>query len=203
MATLLHTSDWHVGKGLGNVDRLADHRAALEAIVAAAREHRPDVILHTGDVFDGPRPGHEHVQLAVSALRELAALAPTVVLAGNHDSQALFGVFTTLLGDDAALRFIGKGRKPAEGGIVQIETAGGERVRIAPAAVRAREPASRLVRRPGALHGRLRRAFTADLRATGRGLGRRDTIRPATCSCSPRTCTSAARLRRAASARCT
>jgi exonuclease SbcD len=132
MATLLHTSDWHVGKGLGNVDRLPDHRAALEAVVAAAREHRPDVILHTGDVFDGPRPGHEHVQLAVSALRELAAVAPTVVLAGNHDSQALFGVFTTLLGDDAPLRFISKGRKPGDGGIVQIETTGGERVRIAP-----------------------------------------------------------------------
>ena len=132
MATLLHTSDWHVGKALGNVDRLADHRSALEAVVAAAREHRPDVILHTGDVFDGPRPGHEHVQLAVSALRELAAVAPTVVLAGNHDSQALFGVFNTLLATDAPLRFIAKGRKPADGGIVQIETGSGERIRIAP-----------------------------------------------------------------------
>lgn len=132
MATVLHTSDWHVGKGLGRCDRTTDHRAALEEVVAVAREAKPDLILHTGDVFDGPRPAHEHARLAVTALRELAAVAPTLVLAGNHDSQVQFGVFSTLLGDHDRLRFIARARRPDQGGIVEIETAAGERIRVAP-----------------------------------------------------------------------
>src|SRR4051812_35990836 len=118
MASILHTSDWHVGRGLYRSQRTEDHVAVLEELVELAREARPDVIVHTGDVFDGPRPSTEHMRIGLDALRRLGEIAPTVVLAGNHDSPALFDVFSMLLGPDSPVRFVSRARKPADGGIV-------------------------------------------------------------------------------------
>jgi len=129
---LLHTSDWHVGKVLRNVRRRPDHEAALAQLVSIAKAEKPDVILHTGDLFDGFRPEYDDLHFALDHLRELAAVAPVMVLAGNHDSPALFRVFRRLLdAGDGRLRFIDKARKPGDGGIVNYSI-GEQRLRIAP-----------------------------------------------------------------------
>ena len=93
---LLHTSDWHLGAKLGRHDRAPDHNAALRGLLDVAASVRPDLILHTGDLFDAFRPPHEALQLGVRALRRLAKLAPTVVVAGNHDSPMLLRVIDEL-----------------------------------------------------------------------------------------------------------
>ena len=95
---LLHTSDWHLGARLGRVDRAPDHREALRGLLALAEAERPDLILHTGDLFDAYRPPHEALQHGVRALGRLARLAPTVVLSGNHDSPQLFRALDELAG---------------------------------------------------------------------------------------------------------
>ncbi len=87
---LLHTSDWHLGARLGRLDRAPDHEAALEGLLAVAESERPDLILHTGDLFDAARPPYDALRMGIRALGRLSALAPTVVLAGNHDSKELF-----------------------------------------------------------------------------------------------------------------
>ncbi|HEY0798208.1 MAG TPA: exonuclease subunit SbcD [Candidatus Baltobacteraceae bacterium] len=129
---LLHTSDWHVGKILRNVRRRPDHEATLAQLVSIANEEQPDVILHTGDLFDSFRPEYDDVQFALDVLRDLAAVAPTLVLAGNHDSPALFRVFRQLLETgNGRLRFIDKARKPSDGGVLRYPI--GEHVlRVAP-----------------------------------------------------------------------
>jgi exonuclease SbcD len=132
MARLFHTSDWHVGKPLRGVSRNADHEAALAEIVAQARDAKPDLIIHSGDVFDGLRPATADLRLALGALTELGAIASTVVLAGNHDSGALFEVFAMLLGRSSPVQFVSKARPPAEGGIVEVQAADGTRLRLAP-----------------------------------------------------------------------
>jgi len=132
MARLFHTSDWHVGKPLRGVSRTPDHEAVLAEIVAQARDAKPDLIIHSGDVFDGLRPATADLRLALGALNELGAIAPTVVLAGNHDSGALFDVFAMLLGHGSEVRFISKARPPADGGIVEVEAGDGTRLRLAP-----------------------------------------------------------------------
>src|ERR687885_331372 len=86
---LLHVSDWHIGRQTYRCSRVPDHEAALGEIVELARDTRPHLVLHTGDVFDGFRPGYVEMSFAVEALEELAALAPVVVVAGNHDFPAL------------------------------------------------------------------------------------------------------------------
>jgi exonuclease SbcD len=95
---VLHTSDWHLGARLGRHARQPDHTAALQGLLALVDAEAPDLILHTGDLFDVSRPQYESLDLAVHALRRLAQAAPTIVLSGNHDSAALFRVLHDLAG---------------------------------------------------------------------------------------------------------
>ncbi|MDE2772728.1 MAG: exonuclease SbcCD subunit D [Gemmatimonadota bacterium] len=95
---LLHTSDWHLGAKLGRHDRTPDHVEALRGLLDLAERVRPDLILHTGDLFDQSRPPYEALELGVQALNRLAAVAPTLVLSGNHDSPVLLRVIDSLAG---------------------------------------------------------------------------------------------------------
>jgi DNA repair protein SbcD/Mre11 len=128
---LLHVSDWHIGRQTYRSTRVPDHEAALEEIVELAREARPHLVLHTGDVFDGFRPGYAEMAFAIDALEELAALAPVVVVAGNHDSPALFRLFDRLQGVEPRIRFVDRVRPPAEGSVLDLPGADGEVVRVA------------------------------------------------------------------------
>jgi exonuclease SbcD len=127
---ILHISDWHLGKPLGRVDRRRDHDEAIAATLRVATECEPDLVLHTGDVFDTWRPALEDLRRAVRALRTLAEVAPVLVLAGNHDSEDLFRWLDELLGGER-IRFLDKPRAPDDDGILDYEIAGGGKVRIA------------------------------------------------------------------------
>jgi len=93
---MLHTSDWHAGRTTYNRPRTADLDDALNEIIGIARASRPDVIVNSGDLIDHVRVGHAEVERVVDALVELAAIAPTVVVAGNHDSFSLLRSFNQL-----------------------------------------------------------------------------------------------------------
>ena len=124
---VLHTSDWHLGTTLGRVRREADHDVVLDEIAAIAAQGELDLVVHTGDVFDHARPGVEELHRAFEALARLAALAPVVVIAGNHDSSDLFevldrvvGMTARLAGDASAhrIRFVGHARPAGRGGVL-------------------------------------------------------------------------------------
>ena len=101
---LLHTSDWHLGARLGRVERAPDHQVALRGLLRIAEEERPDLILHTGDLFDAYRPPYSALELGIVALARLSQIAPTVVLCGNHDSPRLLGVLDHMAGAAAPRR---------------------------------------------------------------------------------------------------
>jgi exonuclease SbcD len=102
----LHLSDWHLGRTTRGVSRAPDHDHAIEQMVGIARDERPDVILHAGDLFDTARPGYDDMRRAVDALRRLAETAPVVVIAGNHDSSALLDVYARLGEGAVRVRFV-------------------------------------------------------------------------------------------------
>lgn len=129
---LLHVSDWHLGRQTYGVSRAADHDKVIGEIIELARTHRPHLIVHSGDLFDGLRPPYLELDRGVSALQELAAIAPVVVVAGNHDSPALFRLFDRLLGPDAPIRFIDHARRPEDGGILEFPGEGNQAIRLAP-----------------------------------------------------------------------
>lgn len=128
---LLHVSDWHLGRVTYGASRAPDHRAVLDEIVDVARHEKPELVLHTGDLFDSVRPGYADMELAIDALQRLGALAQVVVLLGNHDSAALFRVFQRLLGERSRVRFVDRVRRPSDGGVLELEGRAGERVRLA------------------------------------------------------------------------
>ena len=90
---LVHTSDWHIGVTLGPVDRRTDLEAAADSLVALVEEVRPDLVLHTGDLFDRSLPAGEDVKFAADTLGRLAAIAPVLVLCGNHYGLSTFSGF--------------------------------------------------------------------------------------------------------------
>ncbi|MEW6282769.1 MAG: exonuclease SbcCD subunit D [Candidatus Eremiobacterota bacterium] len=127
---ILHTSDWHLGRTIGGVSRRPDQLAAFEDVVAAGRDFRPDLILHSGDLFDGFRPAVEEMRLAHEMLARLAELAPVVVVAGNHDSGPLFELFESLLATPR-MRFVPSIKPPRSGGILDFPLPSGEVARVA------------------------------------------------------------------------
>lgn len=98
-ARLLHTSDWHLGVTVRGYSRRDDHAAVIDEIVAIAERTRPDLIVHTGDLFDGHRPAMAEFGDAITSMRRLAEVAPVALLAGNHDSAGVFEVLALALED--------------------------------------------------------------------------------------------------------
>lgn len=85
---LLHTSDWHLGKLLGDKPRHDEHERFLGWLLQAVREHAVDAVIVAGDVFDVASPPQ-------SALRQYYEFVSTLhaqggctllVVGGNHDS---------------------------------------------------------------------------------------------------------------------
>ncbi len=137
---LLHTSDWHLGRTVRKRPRDDDFDAVLAEITEIAREKQPDLIVHSGDLFDSYKPAAPDLYRCLRALRELSAVAPVVVVAGNHDSPAFlealdFAVseFGPPAGPDGVrrLRFVAKPCLPRDGGILDYPARGGQRIRLA------------------------------------------------------------------------
>jgi exonuclease SbcD len=130
---LLHISDWHVGLSTGPHARRSDHEKVFAEIADAAHHYKPDLILHTGDVFHVGIPAVDDMNFGLTSLQELAALAPVIALRGNHDSDKLFRVFSLLLGPASPLTFVDLPprlsdgdpiiRRPADGGQTTIALA--------------------------------------------------------------------------------
>ena len=70
---LLHTSDWHIGRTFQTHPTLDHLGLVLGALTAAVREHRVDVVLVAGDVFDTANPSADALDLLSRALGELRA----------------------------------------------------------------------------------------------------------------------------------
>ncbi len=89
---LLHTSDWHLGRGLHGVDLHVAQQHVLDQIVALVASRGVDAVLICGDVFDRAVPPVSAVQLWDRTLRALCEQVPVVVIPGNHDSAPRLGV---------------------------------------------------------------------------------------------------------------
>ena len=85
---ILHTSDWHLGRTLAQESLLDDQAQLLDQVFAAIVEHRVDVLIIAGDLFDRAVPRKEAVQLFNDFLARVYAEtgAAIVAIAGNHDA---------------------------------------------------------------------------------------------------------------------
>ena len=83
---ILHTSDWHLGRKLGEHELLGEQARVIDWMVELVRAEGVDLVAVSGDVFDRSVPPAEAVTLwwdAVRAFRSAGALVAAI--AGNHD----------------------------------------------------------------------------------------------------------------------
>jgi len=126
---ILHTADWHVGRTIRGRSRVTEHEAVLAEVTAIAGAHDVDLVLVAGDVFDTAAPSPDAERVVYRALVELAAVAPVVVVAGNHDSPPRLAAVSPLLAANRVTVAATLAR-PQEGGVVDL-TSGGVPVRVA------------------------------------------------------------------------
>lgn len=84
----LHVSDLHLGRQFAGISLDEDHQVIFDQIFAALVEHRPDVLIIAGDIFDRASPPASAVRLFNGFLRRVTAETSSVIvmIAGNHDS---------------------------------------------------------------------------------------------------------------------
>jgi exonuclease SbcD len=122
----LHTSDWHVGKAIRGRSRADEHTAVLAEVAAIADAQAVDLVLVVGDLFDAAAPPPEAERIVYDALLRLSAggSRPVVVVAGNHDSAARLHAVAPVFAAHG-VRILDRPSAPADGGVVEVPTAGG------------------------------------------------------------------------------
>jgi exonuclease SbcD len=93
-----------LGRTLHGVDLIEYQRAALDQVVEIAAAECVDLIVIAGDVYDRSLPNVEAVRLLGATLSRLVAIAPVIVIPGNHDSAIRLGFGSDLL--DERLRIL-------------------------------------------------------------------------------------------------
>lgn len=85
---ILHTSDWHLGKRLGQFSRLLEQRVVLAEIVDYTNRIHADVVVVSGDLWDAFNPSADASELLYNTLKELTNNGQRLVvaIAGNHDA---------------------------------------------------------------------------------------------------------------------
>jgi DNA repair exonuclease SbcCD nuclease subunit len=94
---ILHLADTHLGYSAyyktaadGLNQREVDVYAAFRQGVDYAIKHRPDLVIHAGDLFDTVRPTNRAISMALQQFIRLSeAGIPTVLISGNHETPKL------------------------------------------------------------------------------------------------------------------
>lgn len=96
---ILHTSDWHLGRTLYGRKRYPEFEAFLDWLAETIQQHRVEVLLVAGDVFDTNAPSNRAQALYYRFLCRIAGSTcrHVVVIAGNHDSPSFLNAPKELL----------------------------------------------------------------------------------------------------------
>ena len=100
---LLHTSDWHLGRGLHGLDLHDAQVQMVRQVSEAVSAYAVDAVIVAGDVFDRAVPPVAAVRLWGEALRALTEQVPVIVVSGNHDSAVRLGAGADLYRDGVHL----------------------------------------------------------------------------------------------------
>ncbi len=98
MLKFLHTSDWHLGKRLGEFRLMEEQQALTDWILQTAIREEVDGLLLSGDIYDRSVPPAEAVTLLDGFLTRLAqAQIPLFAISGNHDSAERLSFGSSLM----------------------------------------------------------------------------------------------------------
>ncbi len=85
---ILHTSDWHLGKTLEQINRIEEQREFIHCLCKMLEEQNIDLVLVAGDIYDTYNPSAAAEELFYEAVDRLNGRGKraVVVIAGNHDN---------------------------------------------------------------------------------------------------------------------
>jgi len=84
MTIIAHISDTHIR----NLKYHEEYRIVFKNIYDSLLDERPDYIVHTGDLaHTKTHLSPEYFELATDFLKNLAEIAPTIIILGNHDGN--------------------------------------------------------------------------------------------------------------------
>ncbi len=121
---ILHTADWHAGKGLWNRSRATEQEQVFAEIVSIARREKVQLVLIAGDIFETYAPSPEAERLVYSALAELVGAGiPAIVVGGNHDHPKRLAALREML-TPLKVFVRAEPQRPEAGGVIEIQTKG-------------------------------------------------------------------------------
>ncbi|WP_242916940.1 exonuclease SbcCD subunit D C-terminal domain-containing protein [Pontibacter liquoris] len=96
---VLHTSDWHLGQRLVNLERTEEHQHFLDWLLQTIAQEQVEVLLMAGDVFDNGAPSNTALKLYYDFLRRVCATCCRHIIftGGNHDSVSTLNAPKELL----------------------------------------------------------------------------------------------------------
>lgn len=96
---ILHTADLHLGKSLNERSLLDLQEEMLQGLVQAIKEHKVQLLLLGGDIYDRSLPPKEAVELLSNFLSQLCIGMGlrVVMIPGNHDSAERLSYASDLL----------------------------------------------------------------------------------------------------------
>jgi DNA repair exonuclease SbcCD nuclease subunit len=95
---LIHFSDTHLGyseyskvdPASGVNQRELDVYAAFRQAIGLILEKKPDLVIHSGDLFDSARPSNRAIHVALSEFQKLSTAGiPVVLISGNHSTPRI------------------------------------------------------------------------------------------------------------------
>lgn len=86
---ILHTADWHIGKTINGQSLIEDQKYILSKLFDAIKEHQPDIVVISGDLYDLHYPNKEAMVVLEDALStiNLELNTPIIAISGNHDGK--------------------------------------------------------------------------------------------------------------------
>ncbi len=99
MIRILHTSDWHLGKRLGQNERQEEHALFLNWLNELITFQDVDALILAGDVFDTGNPSNAALKLYYDFLWKIknTSCRHVVIIGGNHDSVSTLNAPKELL----------------------------------------------------------------------------------------------------------
>jgi exonuclease SbcD len=96
---ILHTSDWHLGRSLYDRKRYDEFGSFLDWLAGFIQDHRIDILLVAGDIFDTTVPGNRAQELYYQFLNKVmnSCCRHVVIIGGNHDSPTFLDAPKDLL----------------------------------------------------------------------------------------------------------
>lgn len=73
---ILHTSDWHLGKNLEQINRIEEQREFIDCLCKTEEEQKIDLVLVAGDIYDTYNPSALSLALALSEQIQLKGQSP-------------------------------------------------------------------------------------------------------------------------------